>query len=677
MQHSPIDFDTTDYNVPPYDELAKKLLSVGHATFETGHKRRDGKIIPVEINYHIITLLGQKTGVAIVRDISERKQAEEALHRSEERYRAFFTTSMDCVFITTREGTWVDFNDAAISLFGYESREELHEVNIRDLYSDPSDRNAHIRYISERGYSLEYPVNLRKKDGTVINTLITSVARRDTDGNIIGFQGSIRDITESRKVEEALRNSEARLHTLVLTIPDLIWLKDADGIYLSCNTMFERFFGAKESDIVGKTDYDFVDHELADFFRENDRKAVAAGRPTSNEEWITFADDGHRALLDTIKTPMYDARGTLIGVLGIGRDITERKRGEEALRESEQRFHEIFNNVNDAIELHEVRSDGLPGNYLEVNDVSCRMLQYSREELLGHSPLDFTTDYYNRPLSDIGNEISTLGHSQFETEHRRKDGTLVPVEINAHVVNLRGKTMVLSVVRDITERKQAEEALRQVNKKLNLLSGITRHDINNQLQVLSGYLELSEESLDDVAKISEYLIKEEQAVNAIRRQIVFTKEYQDLGVKDPVWQNVEACIEKSRIVLPIRDIQVIAAVSGLVVYADPLFEKVFYNLIDNALRYGGLKMTLIRITSQEKGQELVIFVEDDGAGISADNRKHLFERGFGQHTGLGLFLSREILAITGITITETGEPGKGARFEILVPKGAYRFSGSA
>jgi PAS domain S-box-containing protein/putative nucleotidyltransferase with HDIG domain len=134
-----------------------------------------------------------------------------------------------------------------------------------------------------------------------------------------------RDITDRKRAEEALSNSEGRLHTLVQTIPDLIWLKDKDGVYLSCNTMFERFFGAKEADIVGKTDYDFVDRKIAETFREHDNKAMAAGKTTSNEEWITFADDGHRAFLDTIKTPMYDAWGTLSGVLGIGRDITDRR----------------------------------------------------------------------------------------------------------------------------------------------------------------------------------------------------------------------------------------------------------------------------------------------------------------------------------------------------------------
>ena len=131
----------------------------------------------------------------------------------------------------------------------------------------------------------------------------------------------------------SLTESGARLRTLVKTIPDLVWLKDENGVFLACNTVFERFYGAREEEIVGKTDYDFVDRELADFFREHDRKAMAAGKPSSNEEWVTFADDGHRALLETVKTPMLDGEGRLIGVLGIARDITERKQAEDLLEQ--------------------------------------------------------------------------------------------------------------------------------------------------------------------------------------------------------------------------------------------------------------------------------------------------------------------------------------------------------
>lgn len=136
---------------------------------------------------------------------------------------------------------------------------------------------------------------------------------------------------ELRQETKRSSESESRFRTLVNTIPDLIWLKNADGVYLSSNKMFERFFGAREAEIVGKTDYDFVDKDLADSSRENDRNAMAVGKPSSNEEWITFSDDGHQALLDTIKTPMYDGENNLIGVLSIGRDITERKRAEQEL----------------------------------------------------------------------------------------------------------------------------------------------------------------------------------------------------------------------------------------------------------------------------------------------------------------------------------------------------------
>ncbi|MEJ2201314.1 MAG: ATP-binding protein, partial [Desulfuromonadaceae bacterium] len=145
-----------------------------------------------------------------------------------------------------------------------------------------------------------------------------------------------KEIRSRKRIEEILRKREVHLRTLIETIPDLIWLKDPDGFYLFCNPKFERFYGAKEAEIIGKTDYDFVDQELADFFRANDKAAMACNQSRPNEEELVFADDGHRERVETIKTPMYDAEGKLIGVLGIARDITERKRAEEALREGDR-----------------------------------------------------------------------------------------------------------------------------------------------------------------------------------------------------------------------------------------------------------------------------------------------------------------------------------------------------
>jgi signal transduction histidine kinase len=197
----------------------------------------------------------------------------------------------------------------------------------------------------------------------------------------------------------------------------------------------------------------------------------------------------------------------------------------------------------------------------------------------------------------------------------------------------------------------------------------------NQLLALKGFLVLSKENLANPARVAEYIAKEERIASTLENQIVFTRYYQDMGVNDPVWQNVEAHVKDAAASLPVREIAVRTDCAGLEVYADPLFEKVCYNLIDNALRYGGEGLTSVRVSMKESEEGLVIVCEDDGAGIGPEDKAHLFERGFGKNTGLGLFLVREILGITGITIRETSEPGNGARFEIAVPKGSYRFAG--
>ena len=193
---------------------------------------------------------------------------------------------------------------------------------------------------------------------------------------------------------------------------------------------------------------------------------------------------------------------------------------------------------------------------------------------------------------------------------------------------------------------------------------------------LKAYLYLSREMIDSPPVLAGYFDKEEQAAKAIEEHIAFMRDYQDLGMAAPDWHNVNVCIKKAVAELPVRDIHVEIDAKNPDVFADPLFEKVFYNLIENALLYGGAGMKTIRFFSQESDQGLTLVCEDDGKGITYEDKKKLFRKGVGTHAGLSLFLSREILGITGITITENGTPGKGARFEITVPKGGYRIRGS-
>ncbi|HII99282.1 MAG TPA: PAS domain S-box protein [Methanoregula sp.] len=234
-----------------------------------------------------------------------------------------------------------------------------------------------------------------------------------------------------------------------------------------------------------------------------------------------------------------------------------------------------------------------------------------------------------------------------------------------------GPSGYLCLFRDISERKGSELALAQANRKIGLLASITRHDLMNKLMAVGSYLELSRELATDPTQM-EYLDRQLGAVNAMGQQIAFTREYEQLGAKAPVWQQVSSVINRIRNQVDFHGVLLESSTGLLEVYADPMLEKVFYNLFDNAVTYGGDGLSEITVSCHRSEGDIVIVVEDNGAGITPEDKERLFERGFGKNTGLGLFLSREILAITGIRIEEIGEPGHGARFGIRVPAGKFR-----
>jgi PAS domain S-box-containing protein len=258
--------------------------------------------------------------------------------------------------------------------------------------------------------------------------------------------------------------------------------------------------------------------------------------------------------------------------------------------------------------------------------------------------------------------------AHYEARLVRKDGRVI--EADMYVQLFPGTHRSIASIVDITERNRAEAALKDANAKLNMLSNLSRHDILNKLTVLNGYLELSKR-LTVEPRLLEFIRKETDVTNTITDMIRFTKDYQDIGIHSPVWQGLEGTI--ARAVRNIRPGEVVIAIDVMPVeiYADLLLERVFYNLMDNALNYGK-SLTKIRFSFERAGTDGIIICEDDGDGIPAGEKENIFRRQYFRHTGLGLFLSREILAITGITITETGKPGAGARFEMVVPDRAWR-----
>jgi PAS domain S-box-containing protein len=228
------------------------------------------------------------------------------------------------------------------------------------------------------------------------------------------------------------------------------------------------------------------------------------------------------------------------------------------------------------------------------------------------------------------------------------------------------------LVKEIDERRQVENALHQINAKLNLVSSIARHDILNRLTVIYGIISLLQEGISD-ATFSDYLKKAEESAIAIRRQIEFTGDYKNMGLEKADWQNVNDSLRQSCENLDLKGVTLDVFTNNLEIFADPWLNRVFFNLIDNTLRYAE-HVTKITASCHESEDGLDLLFEDNGIGIPFDEKEKIFERGYGKNIGYGLFMAREILAITGLTIQETGEPGKGARYEIRVPKRFYRFT---
>ncbi|HAN76426.1 MAG TPA: hypothetical protein DCQ31_00965, partial [Bacteroidales bacterium] len=259
-------------------------------------------------------------------------------------------------------------------------------------------------------------------------------------------------------IKANLNKNEAHLNALIDTIPDLVWLKNTDGVYLHCNRRFEEFFGASKDNILGKTDYDFVDKELADFFRNNDKIALAAGKHSLNEEEVAFANDGHSEILETTKTPVFNKEGQIIGVLGIGHNITERKKAEKALQKSEARLSALLSSMKDII--FEIDLNGCFEGYYAQND---KGLLVPPDFFIGKK-LDVVlpsnvSELLKAAIAGIyaGNQFEQFEYALTIEHAIQHESAIVSPRYN----NAKEIIGFTAVCRNISERKSAEEKLRE------------------------------------------------------------------------------------------------------------------------------------------------------------------------------------------------------------------------
>ncbi len=629
-------------------------------------------------------------------------QKTQELKETADRFRFVFESVNVGKSMTLPTGE-IDANEAFARFLGYTAA-ELAGKKWQDI-TPPEDiqasESAIAPLLEEKKNGVRFEKRYVHKSGEFRWADVSIAVRRDAAGNPLYFLSTVVDISDRKEAEAALRRSEDRLRTLVNTIPDLVWLKDREGVYLSCNSTFERFFGAKEADIVGKTDYDFVEKDLADFFREQDRKAMAAGGPSVNEEALIFAADGYQGTFETIKTPMYDYEGALIGVLGISRDITQRKQAEEALRESEA-FQRAMIDCSPVA----IYSVDFEGRVLSWNTSAERIFGWTEEEVKGRPlpilPEDRQEEYQTlRERVMAGQRFTGL-----EVVRRKKDGALFHGSLSAAPIrnSVGAMTGIIAAMEDITVHKQAEQEREKLQDQLlqaqkmesvGRLAGGVAHDYNNMLSVILGYTEMALDRVDASDPLHDDLT---QVLSAARRSSDFTRQLLAFARRQTIApkvldinETIEAMLKMLRRLIG-EDIDLLwkPAKAAWPVHMDPAqLDQILANLCVNARdAISGVGMITIETGSAAfdeaycadhvgflPGQYTMLGVSDDGCGMDPETLPHLFEPFFttkksGEGTGLGLATVYGIVKQNEGFINVYSEPGKGTTFRIYLPRHA-------
>ena len=500
--------------------------------------------------------------------------------------------------------------------------------------------------------------------------------------------------TVNRRTEKLLQN-ETQLRTLVNALPDLIWLKDKDGIYLGCNLRCESFFGAKESDIAGKTDYEFVDKELADFFRQKDKAAMAAGKPLMNEEEITFADDGHKELLETVKTPLLDHKNNLVGVLGIARDITERKKTEKELKESEQLLNSMLDSIQDGISI--IDKDF---TILRVNRV---MKNWYMDKL----PLEGKkchACYQNlNTICQICPCLRSMetGKAEMEIVKGHEGSDIEWLELYSHPLYdaETGKvTGAVEFIRDISQQKRLEDQLQQAKKMevIGLMAGGVAHDLNNILAGIVGYPELIlqdlsldselrkpikaiQESGNRAAAVVQDLLavargaasmREPYNLNSLVKEFLNSPEFNKIKSLHPnvTYQNKGGALQSS---ILCSSVHIKKSLMNLVINAAEAIVGEGKITIATEDRSVDEKMAIEQ--NMQVGDYVVLNVGDTGPGIPEKDVDHIFEPFYSKKvmgrsgTGLGLTVVwNTVLEHNGKIIVQSSN--QGTCFQLYFPE---------
>jgi PAS domain S-box-containing protein len=629
-------------------------------------------------------------------NISIPKKVYEELLQNASRYQFVSSTSNFWLWEVDKNGRYTYSSSTVFDILGYNVEEVIGKSVLDFIIPEEVNKIAafFLEVVSEQKPIISFVNSNLRKDGKLVVLETNGVPLYNIAGDLIGYRGIDRNITKLKDAEIKFSNEHLRLKTLIQTIPDLIWLKDNEGVYLKCNTRFEHFFGANEADIVGKTDYDFVPKEMGDFFRKKDNEAIAAGKPTVNLEWVTFSDDGHKELLETIKTPMYDSDGKLIGILGTSRDITKHIQTEDALNKSRvklalamdvARFGIWEFDFSKQLFTLENRFYSLFGTTIEEQGDTMSMERFSRK-FIHPDDIKIATDAIEKAVTDD----KPGSNYKFEIRMMHSLGGIRNAAVRfVFQKDEHDKTAkCYGVVQDITAIKKAESDLRELNSSKDKFFSVIAHDLKNPFNTIVGFSEILKEQIrtGDYNEVGYYADSINnsavQTFELLENLLEWANSQQSKIRFNPVIINLnELFIEESGSLFDMADRKNIELKNilpdNLFIVADRnMIRTIIRNLVSNAVKFTP-RNGRIKVSALIKDGWVEIAVSDNGIGMTEKTRTSLFridanlstlgtenEKG----TGLGLILCKEFVEKHGGKIWVESESGKGSVFKFTLPK---------
>jgi len=604
----------------------------------------------------------------------ERAQTQAQLRASEQRYRSLFESVPIGLYRSTPEGRIVDANDALVQMLGYPSREKLLETPAQALFCDPADRQRWQAEMDAKDVVSYFVTQLKRYDGTPIWVVDRARAVRDPQGTILYYDGSLVDITEQRRSEEALRASEARYRALVESSPDGIGIHQ-DGRIVFINPAGARLLGAQNPDeLVGKSVMDLLHPDYREVVRERIQRSLATGQPAPplTEKFIRL--DGTVIDIEVTAVPIiWEGRPAMQVVF---RDITERKRMEEELKASEERYRDLFENANDGIYILD-----RAGRIVSFNRKAEELTGYTFEEVRGQPYTLLVSSGPERKKARRAFLKNMRGQpDKTELTIIRKDGREVILELSTRPILQGGQIVgIQGIARDITERKELERL------KSDFISTVS-HELRTPLTSIKGYVDLvlagdvgplTPEQKEFLTIVSQNTTRLTELINDLLEierlesgRIEF--EFAELDLAE-VLENVARSLHVNAEQKGLEFLTEIP--SGLKVRGDrERLAQVFLNLLSNAIKY--TPAGTVELRAHQEDDAVVVEVRDTGIGLSESDLQKLFQKFFRSDnpyvrkvggTGLGLSIAKAIVERHGGTITVTSQLGQGSTFTVRLP----------